>query len=320
MKHLVLAAAVLGVAASLAAAGPASAQYGMDKTTPQNDLTPQLPQCARPLGTAAIKDPEDRWWEGLGLSNPEALIKLFAARSNCLRIVDRDAGLAMHSEEESLAQSGDLQRNSNIGHGQVAAADYFIIPDIANSNANSGGNNVGAALGSFLPGGFGVLAGGIHTKSAEAQTLITLVNARTTEQLYVAEGAAKKTDVSFGVGGGGGGWGGFAAAAGGGYSNTDIGKVITAAYFNAFVDLVHYMQGPGAPTAGAAAAEAPQQAYNVTRPFVMRSEPSPDSHRVRDLGPGDEVFPTGEKNGIWWQVDDENGNRGWVSSAFISPR
>ena len=36
--------------------------------------------------------------------------------------------------------------------------------------------------------------------------------------------------------------------------------------------------------------------------------------------PGDLVYPTGQKNGIWWEVDDENGNRGWVSSAFITPR
>jgi len=32
------------------------------------------------------------------------------------------------------------------------------------------------------------------------------------------------------------------------------------------------------------------------------------------------VFPTGQKNGVWWEVDDENGNRGWMSSTTISPR
>ena len=71
-------------------------------------------------------------------------------------------------------------------------------------------------------------------------------------EYYVAEGAAQKSDVSFGAGGGGGGWGGFIGAAGGGYSDTEIGKVIGAAYFNAFVDLVHYMQNqqPGALFAG----------------------------------------------------------------------
>ena len=35
----------------------------------------------------------------------------------------------------------------------------------------------------------------------EAHTLLTLLDLRTTEQLYVAEGMAQKTDISFGGGG-----------------------------------------------------------------------------------------------------------------------
>jgi curli biogenesis system outer membrane secretion channel CsgG len=320
MKHLAKAAAALAVLFGLAAAGPAAAQYGMDRGQPKDQTTPQLPQCARPIGTAAIQEPDRDWWSPLGLSNPESLLKLYASRSGCLRIVDRNGGLAMRNQEESLAQSGELQRQSNVGRGQIATADYFIIPDIANSNQNSGGNNIGAALGHMLPGAFGEIAGSISTESKEAHTLITLENARTTEQLYVAEGGAKKTDISFGVGGGLGSWGGFLAAAGGGYSNTDIGQVVAAAYFNAFVDLVHYMQGQGGAEAQDSAANSPQQAYSVTHATVMRSQPSPEAHRVRDLATTDEVFPTGEKNGVWWQVDDENGNRGWVPSTAISPR
>lgn len=315
-----MAAAVLGAAAGLWAAGPASAQYGMDKGQPKNALTPDLPHCDRPLGTAAVREPENRWWLSYNLSSPETLLKLFASRSGCLRMVDRNGGLAMHNEEESLAQSGELRRGSNVGRGQVASADYFLVPDIANSNSDSGGNNIGAAAGSFLPGGWGALAGSLKTKRSEAQVLITLTDARTTEQLYVAEGAARKTDISFGAGGAGGGWSGFAALAGGGYSNTDIGKVITAAYFNAFVDLVRYMQSNAAPEPGSASANAGIQAYTVKQPIVLHEQASPRSPAVRNFAAGDLVYPTGKRDGVWWEVDDENGNRGWVSSAAISPR
>ncbi|HEY2661920.1 MAG TPA: CsgG/HfaB family protein [Caulobacteraceae bacterium] len=320
MKTIVRAVMALGAIASLAVASPAAAQYGMDKKQPKDATTPELPRCDRALGTAAVKEPENRWWVGMGLSSPEALLKLFAARSGCLRIVDRNGGLAMHNEEEGLAQSGELRRSSNVGRGQVAAADYFIVPDIANSNTNSGGNALGAVAGSFLPGGFGALAGSLRTKKAEAQVLITLVNARTTEQVYVAEGAAQKTDISFGAGGGGGGWGGFAAAAGGGYSNTDQGKVITAAYFNAFVDLVHYMQSNAAPEPGSASATSGIQAYTATKPTSLRTRALGTAKALRSFAPGDLVYPTGQKNGIWWEADDENGNRGWVLSTAISPR
>jgi curli biogenesis system outer membrane secretion channel CsgG len=317
MKPFTIAAGLLCL---LAAAGPASAQYGMDRGQPKNALTPELPHCERPLGTAAVQEPQNRWWLDRGLSSPEVLLKLFASRSGCLRMVDRNGGLAMHSQEEGLAQSGELRQGSNVGRGQVASADYFLIPDIANSNTDSGGNNIGAAAGRFLPGGWGALAGSVKTKSSEAQVLITLTDARTTEQLYVAEGAAKKTDISFGGSGAGGGWSGFAALAGGGYSNTDIGKVITAAYFNAFVDLVRYMQSNAAPEAGSASANAGVQAYSVKAPTVMREAPSPKARAVRDFAPGDMVYPTGQRNGVWWEVDDETGNRGWVSSAALSPR
>lgn len=54
----------------------------------------------------------------------------------------------MRDTESALRANGDLRRGSNIGGGQVAAVDFFIIPDLANSNANSGGDNLGAVAGS----------------------------------------------------------------------------------------------------------------------------------------------------------------------------
>jgi curli biogenesis system outer membrane secretion channel CsgG len=319
MRKLSATVLAIGLAASLASAGPASAQYGMDKKGPKNAATPELPQCAKPLGRVAIQEPERDWWTGLGLSNPESLLKLFAARSNCLRVVDRNGGLAMRNQEAALGAGGDLRRGANVGKGQVAGADFFIIPDLANTNSNSGGNALGAVAGAFGSrlGGLGALAGSIRTKKSEAQALITLVDARTTEQLYVAEGVSQKTDVSFGAGGGGGGWSGFAAAAGGGYSNTDIGKVVTAAYFNAYVDLVGYMQR-NAPTGEQASQAAGIQGYTIKSSTIMHKTPSPKAPQVRAFQVGDTVYPTGQKNGIWWEVDDENGNRGWLSSATIT--
>ena len=292
-----------GGAAILLTAGAAAA-------APQG--TPELPHCAQPIGTVAIEEPERDWWSPLGLSNPEALIKLMAGRSNCLRVVARGQAMQMRQAERSLGDSGELQRGQNFGKGQVVAADYIIIPDIVESNNNASGANLGG-IGRAFGGPFGAIAGNLNFKSSTAHTLITLVNARTTEQEYVAEGNAKKTDVGFGGGGGSWDWG----VVGGGYANTDIGKVISIAYINAFADLVGHMQQV-AP--GAARAAAPIQAYTVTDPIIMRSGPSPGASRVRDFRGGDLVYPTGQKNGVWWEVDDENGNRGWVSSARITPR
>jgi hypothetical protein len=29
------------------------------------------------------------------------------------------------------------------------------------------------------------------------------------------------------------------------------------------------------------------------------------------------LYPTGEKDGIWWEVSDELGNKGWVPSPLF---
>src|SRR5271154_4210199 len=150
MRKLVALLASFGLAASAGAAfADPSQPYGMDRNS-GHQSAPDLPHCDRPIGVAAVQEPDRDWWTPLGLSNPEAVLKMFALRSGCLRMVDRNGGLAMREQESGLNSSGDLQRGSNIGRGQVLAADYFIIPDISNQNANSGGGNIGAAFGHFL--------------------------------------------------------------------------------------------------------------------------------------------------------------------------
>lgn len=303
-KHLAL---LMSVGAFALTAMPAAAQFSHAPPPPTD-----VPHCATPIGTASIAPPANQWWTRYGLSSPEQLIKLMASQSNCLRIVDRGAGLQMREVERDLG--GDLQRNSNVGAGQIKAADYTIVPDIADANANQSGS--GAALGSLLGnqlGPFGAVVGSIRTQQATARVLLTLVNVRTTEQEYVAEGTSSKTDISFA----GGGFGGMLGGLGGGYSNTPIGQVIAQAYLTAFTNLVGYMRTA---QPGQAAAAAPSQSYLVKSPIQMRGEPAPSAKVVRSFTVGDTVYPTGQKNGIWWEVDDENGNRGWVTSVQLGPK
>jgi len=300
--------ALFVLAAAVAVASPAAAQYGADKKRPAG--TPELPKCQTPVGAVAIKEPETAWWAQYNLGSPEALIKLMAQRSNCLRVVDRNGGLAMRDIERNLGGSGELQRGSNVGAGQVKAADYALVPDIAGANANSAGFG---ALGGLVGGRAGAVLGGLSAKRSEARVVLTLVNMRTTEQEYVAEGTAQKTNIALG----GGGFSGIVGLAGGGYSNTEVGQVIAAAYLNAFVDLVRHLQGT---MPGQAQAAAPVQTYVAKQQIQLRITAAPTAKVVRTLAVGDSLYPTGQKNGVWWEVDDENGNRGWVTSVTISPK
>ena len=156
-----------------------------------------------------------------------------------------------------MADQGELQEGSNLGKGQVKAADYFLQPDIVTTNSNSGGGGVAGALGGLLGGRMlGGLAGGLNIKKKEANVTLAVVNARTTVEEALVEGHARKSDVSFGGGAGGGWWGGFAAAGGAGYQNTEIGQVIVLAYLDAYTKLVTQLGGlPCQRVRGGAASE-----------------------------------------------------------------
>jgi hypothetical protein len=212
----------------------------------------EIPICQRKLGTIAVQEPKNNWWNGLGLSSPESIIKLFVMKSGCFGLVDRGAGLEMRNTERALADSGELQRGSNIGRGQVKAADYFIVPDLVTKNNNSGGFNLGGAAGALFGGTVGAIAGGVNVKRKEANVILTLVNARTTEQERMTEGYYRKTDIGFAGGGGAGWWGGFGALGGSTYQNTDIGQVVVLAYLRAYKDLVQQLGGLPLDPSGAA--------------------------------------------------------------------
>ena len=73
--------------------------------------------------------------------------------------------------ERAMADQGELQQGSNLGKGQVKAADYFLQPDIVTTNSNSGGGGVAGALGGLLGGRMlGGLAGGLNIKKKQKRT------------------------------------------------------------------------------------------------------------------------------------------------------
>src|SRR3954454_195171 len=142
--------AALSLAFSPVAMTPVSAASISAKTA---EAQSQIPMCSHKIGALAVREPDTRWWDGLGLESPEALLKLFVRQSGCFTLVDRGKGFEMAQQERALAAGGTLQGGSNIGAGQVRAADYILVPDIASKNGNAGGTNVGGMLGGLL-GGF----------------------------------------------------------------------------------------------------------------------------------------------------------------------
>jgi curli biogenesis system outer membrane secretion channel CsgG len=223
----------------------------------QDNMATQIPVCTKKLGTISVVEPEHRWWYELGLSSPEAIIKFYVMKSGCFGLVDRGKGLAAGMAERALAESGQLQRGSNIGKRQIKAADYVVVPDIVSRNSNSGGSNIGGMVGGFLGGRtVGGLIGGLKVSKKEANVTLSLVNVRTSEMERIEEGYYRKSDIGWGAGGGAWWGGGLAGVGGSSYQNSDIGQVIVLAYLDAYRQMVTNLGGlPMDPSAAAPRAQ-----------------------------------------------------------------
>ena len=235
-------AAVAALAMCLSS-GEALAQSKMAKPSSGQRLQEQtmndVPRCTRKLGTLSIVDGDDpRAWTQYSLSSPQKLLKVLVQRSGCFNLVDRGSGLQAAERERNIGGNLGLQRRSNVGQGQIKAADYVLVAEISGANSNVSGGGAGAAVGSVIGGGLGGLIGGIRSKKMEANTILSLTNVRTTETIATVDGYAAKNSLGFAAGGGGFWGSGGAAAVGGGYDNTDIGKIITIAFIQAYSKMV----------------------------------------------------------------------------------
>ncbi len=266
----------------------------------------ELIRCDRPIGKAALLESDRPTYSRYGLSSPIPLLRLMMAQSGCFQVVDRGAASQAMQRDRELAAQGELGKGSAMGGGQMAAADFIITPNIVHQDEDSGGGL--GAVGSFLPGVAGVVAGGIKTQNLEAQTVLYLTNVRTGVQEAVAEGSATKRDIGWGAGG----FAGVIGAVGGGYQDTEVGKIVAAAFLDAHNKLVSQVRA----TQPASEREV-GGGYRTTSAINFRSGASTDAPILTTLPAGAAVLPTGEKQGAWWQVEAE-GKTGWLHSDYLT--
>ena len=306
------------LAGALATTAPVSAAWAQAKPSRtqqmQSDAMSTIPRCSRKLGTLSIIDGDDsNGWTQYHLAPPQKLLRVIVQRSGCFNLVDRGVGLSAAQTERDIGGSLGLQRGSNVGQGQVKAADYVLVAEVQARDSNAGGGAVAGIVGGLIGGTAGAAVGGIRTKKLEANTVLSLTNVRTTETLAVQDGYAVKNDVGWGAGGAIG----FGGVVGGGYEDTEIGRIVTLSFINAYskmvADLGLLSDGPPAAVA------APSKTFSATRPVNLRQTPAPAGKLLRTLPAGSIVYPTGNKDGLWWEVADENDNVGWVLNSGLAP-
>lgn len=58
----------------------------------------------------------------------------------------------------------------------------------------------------------------------------------------------------------------------------------------------------------------------ASQDVILRGSAAPNGAAVGTVKAGGALYPTGQRNGVWIEVDDENGARGWMSSAFAKAK
>jgi curli biogenesis system outer membrane secretion channel CsgG len=290
-----------------------------------------LERCDTLMGAMAVVEPQDYIMSALSrynLQSPVGLIRMMIQQSNCFIVVERGQGMQNMMQERALAGGGELRGGSNVGGGQMVAADFILTPAVVFSENNAGG--VGGALGGLLGGRsrvLGAIAGGLKFK--EAQTSMLVADARSGIQVAAAEGSSKKADLRLGgllIGGG-------AAGALGGYGNTNEGKIVAASFMDNYNNIVRVVRndpnlqrdvGTLAQEAAAGGSTKAGAVFNegdVLYPKIagvkLMGSASDGGVVVTTFSKGDEMIYMGGEQDGYVQVESGKGG-GWVKKILVT--
>ncbi len=289
-----------------------------------------LEHCDKPMAAMAVVEPQSEYMMALSrynLQSPVSLIRMMIQQSNCFIVVERGQGLRNMQQERALSEGGQVRSGSNIGGGQMVAADFILTPAVVFSEGNAGG--VGGAVGGLLGRRAAVVAGGLKFK--EAQTSMLVADSRSGVQVAAAEGSTRKADMRLGAGLFGGGMG----AAGGGYGNTNEGKIIAAAFMDNYNKIVGVVRDDpslqrnvgtlkqeaasgGTRKAGSVFNEGDTLGPKIAGVKVY-AQASDTGKVVATLARGDEMVVVGEEKDGYIKVETASGG-GWVRMTLVQKR
>ena len=316
MRRIAAASAVVSAVLLLCAGAAHAADSNVEK-------------CSRKLGVMAVAEPHGGWsyLSAYQLGSPEQLLRMMVQQSGCFDVVERGVAMQNIQQERSLAEGGELRGESNIGKGQMQAADFVMTPAVQIAANNTGG--VGGALAGGLLNKFGLggVAGGLKFK--EASTSLVVADVRSSIQVASAEGKATKTDFDIG----GWGWTGAAFGAANGYTNTPEGKVIAASLLDNWNHIVvairdnpslikTHSDSGDVNAANSTRAGAPAKAGEILMARIANVKvyagPSKDSKVLGTLSKTDELIASGDQKNGFVQVDSSNFS-GWVQRSLVAP-
>lgn len=256
----------------------------------------QLTHCDSSYGTIAVVDGDTQGWNKFGLGSPRELVTAIAQQSGCFEVHNAVSTTPANFLVNVIA--GDKEEvDQGIQTAKGLATDAFVRSGAA-GQVLSKVPGAGALMGMF--GGLGgkkkVVAAGIRVVSpANGQTLVA------------GTGEVKKSTLSFA---GGTPW--IAGANSSGYSGSKNGKMLTEAFIIAYNSVVSQAGALSAVQTTAAPA-ATGTVYTVAVDTNLYASADSKAEAIRALRADTELNPTGSKAGLFVEVSDNYGTKGWVS-------
>lgn len=259
----------------------------------------ELVTCEESLGSIALVDGAGAGWRQWDLGSPRALITRLATESGCFTPHAGGGEPARFLITAIAGTEEEVDQGMNLA---TTAATEALVRTGAATSVLSRVPFGGAAAG--LLGGLG----GRRTVTAAGLTVVSPANG---QPLATGSGSVSKSTLSFR--GNSGSWA-RDVAAGAGYSESREGRQLTEAYIIAFNQLIAQRAAlEAAPQPGAAAAAPSEPAAIAAVETTMRAGPSSTAEEVRGIRAGTELTPTGNRDGLWIEAEDNFGTRGWVS-------
>ena len=251
-----------------------------------------LAHCEASLGTIALVDGDQAGWTKYGLGSPRELLNAMALESGCFS--PRNGASAEPVRFLVTAIADDKEEvDKGIELAKGAAVEGLVRSGAASSLVGR------MPLGGSMLGMFGGLGGKKKTLAAGLR-VVSPANGMT---LASGTGSVTKSSLTFG---GNGGWAAGAAASG--YGTSKDGQQLAEAFMIAFNSLV----GQQAVIASTPQA-APPALATVAVNTALRSTPAANGAALRVLRSGTTLTPTGKREGLFVEVADNFGTKGWVS-------
>lgn len=264
------------------------------------DAPPELVKCDVSLGTVALVDGDQAGWNEWGLGSPRALINALAVESGCFTPHSPASGDAARFLITAIAGSQE-DVDKGIEMAKAGATEALI-------RSGAAGSVLGRVpMGGALLGAFGGLGGKKKTVAAG----LRVVSPATGQTVAAGSGSVTKSSLSFG-GKGGGSWAQTTASTAG-YQGSKNGQMLTEAFLLAFNQLVAQRVVLEAVPQGSATAQSDAPGAVVAVDTSMRLLPLATADAVRSLRAGTTLEPTGKREGLFIEVTDNFGTKGWVS-------